>query len=292
MTTLLSWLSVDARAPSALYIVADSRITWGSSARRWDSGRKVFACRSADLFGYCGDVVFPSIALGQLTDLIDRRTLWEDGTDAERRHSIVITHLKASAERRHAVPDADFAVVHGARDGDSMTSRYHLWCTQYDARRRRWTDTEVHLIGITGSQPLVLFGSGCRALLRELRKWNETPQAGTARSIFAAFCDSLSGEQDPLSGGLPQLVSLGRNGGGKIVGFVSDGVRYLHGLPIPALAALDDIEWVDALFTRISPASLAKLSNAQRHARVEHPPAGGLSAFLKRAAGSPPMEDS
>ena len=291
MTTLLSWLSVDARAPSALYIVADSRITWGSSLKRWDSGRKVFACRSADLFGYCGDVIFPSIALGQLADLIDRRTLWEDGTDAEGRHEIVLTHLKASSDRRHAVPDADFAIVHGARDDDGLASRYFLWCTRYNARHRRWTDTRVHLDGITGSQPLVLLGSGRRALLQELRKWQETPQAGTARSIFAAFCDSLTGGGDPLSGGLPQLVSLGRNEGGKVVGFISNGVRYLHGLPIPPLATLDEIEWVDSLFTRTSPASLERLSNAQRHARVENPPMGGLTAFLKRTGQAAPPED-
>lgn len=287
MTTLLSWLSVDARAPSALYIVADSRITWGSSARRWDSGRKVFACRSNDLFGYCGDVIFPVIALGQITDLIDRDALWSPNATAEERHAIVLAQLKTSAARRHAVPDADFTILHGTRDGDKLQSRFRLWCIRYDAGRRRWIDTEVVLDGVTRSEPLVILGSGRRALLKELRRWQNTPQAGTARSIFAAFCDSLARGGDALSGGVPQLVSLGRSGGGKIVGHVAEGVRYLHGLPIPALATLDEIEWRDALFTRISPASLERLSKAQRHARVDNPPEGGLTTFLKRIRVDP-----
>jgi hypothetical protein len=87
MTTLFSWLSVDNRGPSSIYIVSDSRITWGSSGKRWDSGRKVFATKSADIFGYCGEVLFPSLVLSQLGDLIDRDILWSSDCAAENRHS-------------------------------------------------------------------------------------------------------------------------------------------------------------------------------------------------------------
>ena len=45
-----------------IYLASDSRITWGSANRRWDAGRKLFTSdKSSHAFGYCGDVVFPSL---------------------------------------------------------------------------------------------------------------------------------------------------------------------------------------------------------------------------------------
>ena len=57
MTTLISWVGIDQRRPTSLYLASDSRISWGSQHHRWDVGRKLFSCKvSADIFGYCGDV--------------------------------------------------------------------------------------------------------------------------------------------------------------------------------------------------------------------------------------------
>ena len=125
MTTLFSWLSVDNRGPSAIYIVSDSRITWGSPDKWWDSGRKVFAMKSADVLGYCGEVLFPSLVLGQLSDLIDRGLLWPRDCAAENRHSIILEYLKTSFERRHNAPNHDFTIIHCAREGDGLASKFH-----------------------------------------------------------------------------------------------------------------------------------------------------------------------
>jgi hypothetical protein len=80
MTSLASWIGIDSRGQSSIYIVSDSRISWGENAV-WNYGRKVFASRTTpEIFGYCGDVLFPSmflsqvvdsISIGQLGDLID-----------------------------------------------------------------------------------------------------------------------------------------------------------------------------------------------------------------------------
>src|SRR5579864_7490961 len=72
MTTLVPWCSVDSRGSSALCMASDSRITWGSEVKRWDAGRKLFACKAtADIFGYVGEVFFPSLVLGQITAAAD-----------------------------------------------------------------------------------------------------------------------------------------------------------------------------------------------------------------------------
>lgn len=273
MTTLLSWVSVDSRGPSALYIVSDSRITWGSQAKCWDSGRKLFACQSADIFGYSGDVLFPSLALGQIGDLIDHGLLWDESADARTRHSVLFQYLRCSFSRRHATPDQDFSIIHGARDGKDLKSNYSVWCIRYNAKKRTWNDFEIFFDAPGNSQVLCALGSGHRVLKQEIRRWAESPQGGTARSIFSAFCDALASKRDPLSGGVPQIVTLGRKDGGKIAGFVADGICYLYGLPIEPNPALEKIEWYDDLFTRISPLTLKRLSNAQRHTRVGLPKA-------------------
>jgi hypothetical protein len=56
----------------------------------WDSGRKLFASSATtDIFGYCGEVLFPSLALGQLDNLLSRRVLVETGENAADRHEVI-----------------------------------------------------------------------------------------------------------------------------------------------------------------------------------------------------------
>lgn len=73
MTAFAAWVGVDQRGPASLYLASDRRISWsGQPFRTWDSGRKVFACSThPDVFGYVGDVLFPSLVLGQVATLID-----------------------------------------------------------------------------------------------------------------------------------------------------------------------------------------------------------------------------
>lgn len=269
MTTILSWISVDARGPSGIYIVADSRITWGSASSRWDSGRKVLACRSADIFGYCGDVLYPTLALSQLGDLVDRGLLWDSSVDANARHTKFFDYLKASFGRRHNAPEYDFTIVHCARDGQGLKCSFHIWKVSYRARFHDWIDERVDFGNPMKSEVLLQLGSGRQALDREVKTWAASSQGGTSRSIFSAFCDSLEKGQDPLSGGMPQIVSLERRGGGQVIGFIAEETRYLYGLPIQALPGLDSITWVDALFQRMSPETGTLLPHAQRHARAK-----------------------
>lgn len=268
VTTILSWISVDARGPSGIYIVADSRITWGSASSRWDSGRKVFACRSADIFGYCGDVLYPTLALSQLGDLVDRGLLWDSGLDAHARHTKFFDYVKASFGRRHNAPEYNFSIVHCARDGKGLTASFHIWKVRYQATSREWIDEPINVGNPSKSMVLLQLGSGREALDREIMTWAAGSQGGTSRSIFSAFCDSLEKGLDPLSGGIPQIVSLDRRSGGQVIGFIAKGTRYLYGLPIQALPELASIMWVDALFQRMSPETLTLLPQAQRHARA------------------------
>lgn len=76
MTLLVSWIGVDTHGTASAYIAADSRISWGDMAN-FDHGRKVFAFRqSPDILGYCGDVLFPTMVLSQITEMGERGLLF------------------------------------------------------------------------------------------------------------------------------------------------------------------------------------------------------------------------
>ena len=66
MTMLASWIGVDTHGATSAYIVSDSRFCWGNNMT-YDYGKKVFASKKyPEIFGYAGDVLFPSVVLSQI----------------------------------------------------------------------------------------------------------------------------------------------------------------------------------------------------------------------------------
>jgi hypothetical protein len=266
MTTLIAWISIDQRAPSAFYMASDSRISWGSERARWDAGRKLFTCRRhPDIFGYTGDVVFPSLVLGQITEAADAALLFRSDDDSENRHAKFLTAVRASFSRRHNAPDADFRILHGSRQFSGPKAQFKLWCLSFRAATRSWSDTAID-IPFRQSTLLAAFGSGAESMTSHSRQW-ETAQGGTSRAIFGAFCDSLRSRADPLSGGIPQLVGMYHTRMPQAFGIICDNQRYLHGFPLPPEVHSNVMEWRDELLQRVDGTTLKIMQGAQRHAR-------------------------
>src|SRR3972149_423200 len=201
MTSLIAWVSIDQRAPSAFYLASDSRISWGSERARWDAGRKLFICRQyADVFGYCGDVVFPSLVLGQIADAADAGLLFHNKDDADRRHAKFSTAVKASFGRAHNTTIADFQILHGSRQSFGRNAQFKLWCLSFAAKTGAWTDSAI-AIPQRKSTLLAELGSGAKSVRSHGKSWGEASQGGTSRAIFSAFCDSIRSGADPFSGG-------------------------------------------------------------------------------------------
>lgn len=271
MTTLAAWSGVDPRGPASLYLVSDSRISWGSYFNRWDAGRKLFACRrTPDVLGYVGDVLFPSLILGQIIDAADGGVLFPMDASAEARHAVIVETVKASLARRFNAPDHGFAILHGARDGSGMNARFRLWTLTYVAstwtKGAVWTDGELS-INDTQSGLHIALGSGKRAVEEQNEALQYDPQGRTSRAIFWAFCDALKKKADPLSGGAPQLVGLYRTDIPRSFGIIYERQRYYQGLLVPGSAHLGGIEWRDVTFQRVDGATMQVLPGAQRHGR-------------------------
>lgn len=266
MTSLIAWLGVDSRGSSSFYLASDSRITWTTSGGSWDSGQKLFCgIEYPDLFGYAGDVLFPFIFLSQATRLLSVRDGAGALLDPQARHE-AFRQMAAEAldlyppERRNP-----FSLLHCAREHYGMASQFHLWRMTWSPQAG-WADATVEMP--SKSSLVVALGSGETAVISEDRRWQATAIGGTSRAVFGSFCDALNSNQDPKSGGSPQLVGLYRKGNGKHFGIVYREQRFVSGLPVgPKAAALIEIEWRNHLFERCDPNSMSPASGAQRHAR-------------------------
>lgn len=260
MTSLGSWRGTDSRGPSSLYVVTDSRFTWPNGSS-FDSGRKTFVSPSSpDVFGYCGDIRLPELVLTQL----EESGLPVNGS-AHERHTEFLSRLESAIIQQPGSSPESFAILHGARDGEGMTSTFHVWCTT-KTQTTALTDVSEQLPA--DSTLAFALGSGENAVRREDRRWNRSEVGRTSRAVFSAFCDALTAGSDRNSGGAPQVVALFRSGTAEHVGVIYGGMRYLRGQAVRSdEVAIAATEWRNELFERCDPVTMKLIIGGQRHAR-------------------------
>ena len=120
MTLIVSWIGVDdkkaGKETASIYISSDSRYTWGNSGK-YDYGIKVFgSTKSPEIFGFCGDVLFPSTILGQVIPQIDNGILLDNTDNAEIKSNKIFSYIETSLESypKSFIGD-NFTILHGTR---------------------------------------------------------------------------------------------------------------------------------------------------------------------------------
>jgi hypothetical protein len=265
VTTLVSWFGRDSHGPASVYIAADSRITWpatSSSARAtWDRGRKVFASSlHPEIFGYCGDVLFPTQLLGQTLELMDRGLLFDDNLPAAQKVASLQAFINVSLATYTARPTPQFEFIYATRSGTGMSCTFSVYHLVFD--RGRWQT--MGPIALPDSSALLLnLGSGASSVLAAHTRWQASSSRGTSRGIFSAFHEALQSGDDPSSGGYPQAVGLRRVGPAHVFGFVDEGGRYVLGSE-PTLLGQAEMGWYNAAFERCDPRTRAPLPGAKK----------------------------
>ncbi|MGH8243269.1 MAG: hypothetical protein ACRETY_07975 [Steroidobacteraceae bacterium] len=271
MTTLLSWISYsdtgeESHLPRAVYLVSDSRITWGTADRRWENGRKVFApLTEPHLFGYSGDVVLPALILGQVVSAMDARVLFDAGATAADRHQAVFRVIRRAVACAVETPTQNFTIHHLLRESDWPNTTFRAWHIAFDARTRTCSSTALSIP--TTTNPVASFGRGSGAAKSQLNRWNASDAAGRSRAVLSSFCEAIRSGQDPLSGGPPQLAALYTSGSPVQIGMCIGEGRYLNGLAVGAGENLASIEWRDELGQVVNPTTGLTLRGARRFAR-------------------------
>jgi hypothetical protein len=267
MTSLAVWISVDSKSVAALYFASDSRVSWGSKWNRWDAGRKLFFCRKTpDLFGFAGDVTFSSLTLTQICEAADAGIIFGEDDDSTARHAKFIRLLAHSFNHRHNAPKEWIHILHGSRQGSGKQAIFRIWRTTFHKTDGSMSDQEIIFVP-DRSKLIASLGSGTNSIKSHVNAWDQTEQGGTSRAIFGAFCDSIGSDNDPLSGGAPQLVGMYHTRLPQNFGVVVNGRRFLNGLEIANASNFNAVEWRDDLFQRVDGDSLDRLADAQRHIR-------------------------
>jgi hypothetical protein len=267
VTTLAAWASVDSRRTSACYLASDSRISWSTSSG-WDSGQKLFvSSRFPDIFGYCGDVQFPTLALRQVLDRVDHGLLIPARASARERNERVVEELGRAYRGYPAHGSGQSTVVHFARDGERKDAAFALWRIDWSSSSPiESTPMELPTASVIG----VALGSGCSVLIDRNEQWKKA-QGRTARGVFSSFCEAIGSGKDRFTGGAPQLVGLYPTGAGKLFGVIINGQRYIAGAVAPDDADFDQFEWRNNLFERMNPRTLRRLDAAQPQPRPRMP---------------------
>lgn len=264
MTSFAAWGGVDSRGMSSFYFASDSRISWGIPAK-WDAGRKLFASSThPDIFGYCGDVLFPSLILSQVVDLVDHDLLFVVDEPPSNRFERLCNLIGESFELYPVPARRAFTIAYCSRIGVNIASKFELYTLSWSTKEG-WKQ-EAHSLPAQ-SQLVLSLGSGRKSIEISNLEWQNTTVKGTSRAIFGAFCDSLKSQVDPLTGGAPQLVALYRKDPARTLGVIYDRNKYLFGLPANQFADLKAVEWRNELFELCDPCTMARMTNAQAQPR-------------------------
>lgn len=260
MTTIIAWAGVDQRSVSSVYIASDSRISWGNS-HRWNQGSKTFAAPSTpNIFGYWGDVLFPSMALPTVVDQLGAGVMRRRGSAFGDITNSIRRLWTDYPQREHK----DFGIVMATRRRDNMDAVFELAVVTFEAATKTWDIREIEMP--RSSARLHIAGSGAREVRNAESLWKESAQSGTSRAVYSAFTEALAQGADPYSGGPPQLVGLRRIGSGVRFGTVYQGKRYIAGARVTQRAArIAHVEWFNELFERTDGGRATRLREAQRH---------------------------
>jgi hypothetical protein len=273
MTILVAWIGVDSRAPASAYIATDSRISWGNGDV-WDGGRKTFASKKfPDLFGYVGDVAFPSMMLGQFVEALDAGVLCRSDATLLERQRLFGSMLRKSLTTYPNQFLQSFSIVHVGRAGHAQSSMFEIKESKFDKSARFIRSqlyrspnrSSVLKLGSTTVKPVSrALGSGESRFVTEYKKWQRSDSGGTSRAVFSAFCDSLRMPDSLTVGGPAQLVGLRKIGNGMIYGTVVDGKATCFGLPLRPKQDLADVEFFNERFDRVNQRGQL-IARAQRH---------------------------
>lgn len=263
MTLVVAWIAVDQREPSSAYIASDSRISWGKE-KSFDYARKVFACNNyPDIFGYCGDVLFPSIVMSQIVEMADCGLLFEDEFSCKQKFDIVLGKLKNAFKKYpnevNNITSDVLQIVHLSRENNGKEFSCYLieW-----SRDSGWNEKTIILP--PKSDILVCIGSGSIEFNQNYQRYKEGLNAGTSRNVFQCFCDTLFNIVETTCGGAPQLVGLYTKPKSKAIkfGVICNGKRYLFGAEVDDLSNFNNILWRNDLFELCNGVTMKRRENA------------------------------
>ncbi len=264
MTLITSWIGVDdkkrGKTIASIYIASDSRYSW-DNARKYDYGIKVFgSTRYPEIFGFCGDVLFPSIVLGQMIPQIDAGLILNDFDNGAIKNRKIFEFINSSLKSyRKDFLSGTFTILHATRINKEFKC-YKILCNS----NKQLINEEIQLPNI--STKIYSGGSGKKEFDKSWLNWENEKHNNhrTSRGVYHCLYKTLKEIKDPQTGGLPQIVGLYRIQNAKIFGIVEGEKKYIYGKESSEDINSSRIQWRNENFERINPETLKLIEGAQR----------------------------
>lgn len=260
MTLLLSWIGKDSRKISSFYIASDSRFSWNGTVK-YDYGRKVFAfTNSADILGYCGDVLFPTLILNQILEMDKDKILFGKNLTNQERSRILFEEIKRKFVNYPAgiVMSSSLEIIHVSRQGET-----NFICNIFSwSMKSGWLSTPQEIPD--NSDKVIILGSGKTEFYDRYLEYYHGLNGKTSRALFQCLTHSLLKMKNLNCGGSPQLVGLYNRFNGKNFGVIYEGNRYYLGRQLEPTEEMNNIEWRNELFERCDGVTTKILDGAQR----------------------------
>lgn len=267
MTTLISWLGVDQRGPTSIYLASDSRISWGA-VDQWNYGGKLFVAQSSpEAFGFCGDVLFPLLVLGPLCQRIDASKMLSTCSSFHEKLERVRRSVEVSFRDYPTSQRRPFEIFYISRTGAGMKCEFHSG--RIFSSGSKVVHSEVMAFPsdpISGLRSRLISeaGSGSGSIKSWDYRWQKTDIQNTSRSVFGAFCSSIKSGEDSLTGGAPQIVAIYRSGLARQLGVIWEGRRYFSGIELDDFLASEKLDWRNERFEICDPFTLNVRDGAQK----------------------------
>jgi len=264
MTLIISWIGVDKKKEgeeiSSIYITSDSRYSWNNSDN-FDYGIKVFgSINYPEIFGFCGDVLFPTTVLGQLLPQIDNGLLLNKSDDNNEKNKKIFAFISSSLTKYpKKFLGSNFTILHGTRN----KKQFSLFKTAF-TKRTGLSNSKIDLPLI--STKIFSGGSGSKEFERNWLEWSTIKHNdyGTSRAVYHCLNKTLKTIKDPRTGGIPQIIGLYRAKNTQLFGIVDNGKKYIYGKECLNNNNLDNIEWRNENFERTNPKTTRIIEGAQR----------------------------
>ncbi|MDB9382401.1 hypothetical protein PN465_09215 [Nodularia spumigena CS-584] len=265
MTLIVSWIGVDKKNSlgkvASLYIASDSRYSWGNHSK-YDYGVKVFRClNSPDIFGFCGDVLFPSNLINQLITQIDNGLFYSELETSFSKSNKVANFITEAIKYYPPIAfNQNFTIIYGTR----ISQDFYLFKYTHNYKTNAFDFEEIDLPIL--STKVYSGGSGSEEFDTNYRQYENRNhnEYGTSRGVYQCFVKTLTNIKDRYSGGRPQIVGLYRRGNAILFGSVIKEKLYIYGQEYIQNINAENIEWRNENFERTNPETGKIMKGAQK----------------------------
>ncbi|MHB1677814.1 MAG: hypothetical protein ACYCSS_09795 [Sulfuriferula sp.] len=261
MTSVIAWLAVDSRQPTALYFASDSRITINGRLVN-DCTKKLFVPHnSVETFAFSGDVAFASTSLDKLCRSIEADCIpCGLGTSPYGRTEWICDFLQSELSAAAEKPAYNTTILHGSRHSWGAKASFTLHALTVQ-KGNDSLEIEELFVDLKQSSYIEICGSG-RLHVRSAVGATVKVAGNYSRAYFAGFCESVMSGNDELSGGPVQLVGVGCKSYAQHFGVVSPSGAFFQGMP---QGVKEGVKWRNFSFEEVTHTG-ALLDGAQRHA--------------------------